>query len=513
MNRPGHSPIEPRAQIASAQAAGPTADEPPPPPSGWVRAELGELSTLVTSGSRGWAQHYAAEGAAFIRMGNLDWGTTILDLRTLQRVRPPQGAEGERTRLQAGDILISITAELGMVALVQENLGEAYINQHIGLVRTTALADTHYLAWFIVSPAGQRELRKKQRGATKIGLGLDDLRAVSVPLAPLPEQHRIVAEIEKQFSRLDAAVAALKRVQANLKRYRAAVLQAACEGRLVPTEAELAHTEGRGYEPACAAAGGAERGAGGMMGDGQRPEELPPGWAGTTLGEIVAPTRPRHHPQDCPQLPFIGMEHVEAHTMRLLGTVPAAVMKSSAVHFFPGDVLYGRLRPYLNKIYRPDFEGLCSAEFIVLPPSQCIDGRFLQYRLNAADFMAFASHVNEGDRPRVDFSQLAQYHVWLPPLPEQRRIVAEVGRRLSVIDEMEVAVTANLKRAERLRQAILKRAFAGELVPQDPHDEPASALLERIRGERAAAGEGKTLGSRRGRPRKQASELALDLGV
>src|SRR5688572_22777176 len=85
------------------------------------------------------------------------------------------------------------------------------------------------------------------------------------------------------------------------------------------------------------------------------------------LGDAVKPTRPRIKPATKPDLPFIGMEHIEAHTMKLLGTVPAASMKSSAVHFQPGDVLYGRLRPYLNKVYRPDFEGLCSAEFIVLP--------------------------------------------------------------------------------------------------------------------------------------------------
>jgi type I restriction enzyme S subunit len=83
-------------------------------------------------------------------------------------------------------------------------------------------------------------------------------------------------------------------------------------------------------------------------------------------------------PLDYPDLPFIGMEHVEAHSMRLLGTVPAGTMKSSAVRFKPGDVLYGRLRPYLNKVYRPTFEGLCSAEFIVLPENERINGGYLQ---------------------------------------------------------------------------------------------------------------------------------------
>jgi type I restriction enzyme S subunit len=72
-----------------------------------------------------------------------------------------------------------------------------------------------------------------------------------------------------------------------------------------------------------------------------------------SLGEVVRPNRPRVKPESMPDAPFIGMEHIEAHTMKLLGTVPAATMKSSAVHFKPGDVLYGRLRPYLNKVFRP----------------------------------------------------------------------------------------------------------------------------------------------------------------
>ena len=110
-----------------------------------------------------------------------------------------------------------------------------------------------------------------------------------------------------------------------------------------------------------------------------------------SLGEVVRPIRPRVKPEVMPDAPFIGMEHVEAHTMKLLGTVPAGSMKSSAVHFKPGDVLYGRLRPYLNKVFRPSFEGLCSAEFIVLPENERIDGSYLQYFLNSSAFVRFAA--------------------------------------------------------------------------------------------------------------------------
>lgn len=179
------------------------------------------------------------------------------------------------------------------------------------------------------------------------------------------------------------------------------------------------------------------------------------------LGDAVNPTRPRVKPADFSELPFIGMEHIEAHSMKLLGTVPAGTMKSSAVHFKPGDVLYGRLRPYLNKIYRPSFEGLCSAEFIVLPENERVDGAYLQYFLNSAAFVQYATHLNAGDRPRVDFDQIAPYGIPLPRKDEQRRIAQEIEKQFSRLDE----AIANLKRANanlmRYKAAVLRDAFEG----------------------------------------------------
>lgn len=163
-------------------------------------------------------------------------------------------------------------------------------------------------------------------------------------------------------------------------------------------------------------------------------KELPSGWEWTTLGQVATPGRPKVSPATFPELPFIGMEHVEAQTMRLLGTVPAGELKSAAVHFQAGDVMYGRLRPYLNKVLRPAFEGLCSSEFIVFPPSLAMDQQYLQHILNSAPFVSFASHLNAGDRPRVDFEQIGSFELALPPSAEQRRIVAEIDQQLSRID-------------------------------------------------------------------------------
>jgi type I restriction enzyme S subunit len=174
--------------------------------------------------------------------------------------------------------------------------------------------------------------------------------------------------------------------------------------------------------------------------------------------------------------------------MKLLGTVPAKTMKSSANQFTPGDVLYGRLRPYLNKVHRTVFAGLCSAEFIVFPDTAHLSSQFLQYRLNAADFVTFASHLDEGDRPRVDFDQIGAFVLKLPPVEEQHRIVAKVEELLSDLDAGVSALRRAQASLKKYRAAVLKSAVTGELTAEwraaHPNVEPATKLLDRILAER-----------------------------
>ena len=207
-------------------------------PRGWDSAKLAELTEFVTSGSRGWAKHHADDGPLFLRIGNLDRDTIRIDLSDSQHVRPPEGAEGRRTGVKPGDILLSITADVGMVGLATANLGEVYVNQHVALLRPLPSVDSRGLAYTMLDPSGLQELaRKAQYGATKPGLSLIQVRDFNVRVPPVAEQHRIVEAIESYLTRLDDAVASLERVQAKLKAYHASVLKAAVEGRLVPTEA------------------------------------------------------------------------------------------------------------------------------------------------------------------------------------------------------------------------------------------------------------------------------------
>jgi type I restriction enzyme S subunit len=205
-------------------------------PEGWTCASSDQLLAWVTSGSRGWARYYSSDGALFLRMTNLDHGTITLDLSDIQRVKPPKGTEGERTRVAAGDILISITADVGMVAVIPEGFPDALINQHVALCRLVSCFSAKYMAWFLASDSGQQQLRHLQRGATKQGLGLDDIRAVTVPTPPRSEQGRIVSEVEQVVSICDRIEAQVDTLFIRVNRLRQAILKSAFEGKLVPQD-------------------------------------------------------------------------------------------------------------------------------------------------------------------------------------------------------------------------------------------------------------------------------------
>ena len=174
--------------------------------------------------------------------------------------------------------------------------------------------------------------------------------------------------------------------------------------------------------------------------------------------------------------------------MRLLGVETAGSMKSAASVFREGDVLYGRLRPYLNKIYQPDFDGLCSSEFVVMPETSAVCGIFLKYRLNSGDFVKFSSGLNTGDRPRVDFNQIRAFEFLLPPEREQSRIADALDELFSNLDAGVVALGRAQDKLKLYRASVLKAAVEGALTAdwreQHPHAEPATELLERILVER-----------------------------
>ena len=191
-----------------------------------------EMSTLVTSGSRGWAQYYADRGARFIRITDLTRDGIQLKNDSIQYVALPDKAEGKRSRLLGGDVLVSITADLGSIALIPGSIDEAYINQHIAMVRFKIPSQGEFMAWYLRSDCGQKDLLKNKRGGGKLGLGLDDIRDTPVPVVSDEAAQQTVAFIDDRLSICDSIEQTVNTALQQAEAMRQGILKDAFEGRL-----------------------------------------------------------------------------------------------------------------------------------------------------------------------------------------------------------------------------------------------------------------------------------------
>ena len=456
----------------------------------------------------------------YMRAANVTWdGISLHDVKEMDFTDTEFGTYA----LCEGDILLSeasgSASEVGKPAIWRGQVPGACFQNTLIRVRSKSLALVPYLYWHFIGDARNMRFAHASRGTGIHHLGSKTVERWATWLPPLPEQRRIVAEIEKQFTRLDVAVASLERVKANLKRARASVLKAAVEGRLVPTEAELARAEGRDYEPASVllerileererkheeAQEGAKRKKKykpPVEPDTEGLPELPEGWAWASaeavcLGVDSGTTPKAEHFVEDGGAPFIKVYNL-TFTGALDFTVNPcfvdwgyhnAKMQRSVAR--PGDVLTNIVGPPLGKVsivppVRPIWNiNQAIARFSMLPG---VENAYLATYLQSPVSQRWLQATARTTTSQVNLAitTCRKLPVPIPPYDEQTRIVGEVGRRTSVIDAITEAVSANLARCSRLRQSILKRAFEGKLVPQDPNDEPASELLARIQAEAA----------------------------
>lgn len=165
-------------------------------PDTWKWVRLGEIIQFLTSGSRDWAKYYSDSGDIFLRMGNLSRNSFNLRLDNIQHVNLPEDAEGKRTSLQSGDLLFSITGEIGMLGLIPDDFGKAYINQHTAMIRFVDIQRNKYVPYLLLSYYAKEYFEGNQHGI-KNSFNLDSISNMPIPLPPLAEQKRIVAKLEE----------------------------------------------------------------------------------------------------------------------------------------------------------------------------------------------------------------------------------------------------------------------------------------------------------------------------
>jgi type I restriction enzyme S subunit len=197
------------------------------------KVPIRDVASLVTSGSRGWAKYYSDHGARFIRITDLTRDKICLKNDNIQYVDLPSNAEGKRSLLLKNDVLVSITADLGSIALVPSNVGEAYINQHIAMIRFKNAEQGEYMAWYLKSDLGQKDLLRNKRGGGKLGLGLDDIRDTPVPVVSDENALKTVQQIESRLSVCDSIEQTVDTALQQAETMRQSILKQAFEGRLV----------------------------------------------------------------------------------------------------------------------------------------------------------------------------------------------------------------------------------------------------------------------------------------
>jgi type I restriction enzyme S subunit len=359
-------------------------------------------------------------------------------------------------------------------------------------VRTNDSLRPRYLVLYLRSSWVRQYFQTNARGisGSMPKVSHQTINELPVPVPSLPEQDRIVAAIEAHFSRLDAAEQGLKRVQAKLKHARASVLKAAVEGRLVPTEAALARAEGRRYEPASALlarvlaerrARWAERGERGKYKEPVAPEteglpELPEGWVWASVDQSAFAVKNGFggKPEPEGQTPILRICAVRAGSVNRedIRYLPGPIDDYEGFVANVGDLLVTRYNGSRDLV---GVMGLVKNGPPIVHPDKLIRVQMVVRAVAPWFQHAFnvgASRRFIGSRVRttagqagVSGSDVKQTPVPLPPLAEQARIVAEIDRRLSVLDQVEAPVDRALSRCASLRQSILKRAFEGRLVP------------------------------------------------
>jgi type I restriction enzyme, S subunit len=210
-------------------------------PTSWCWASLDQLSSFITSGSRGWGNYYSNDGPLFVR--SQDIRTDRLVLADVAHVTPPETSEGERTRLCRGDLLVTITgANVAKAALVDFDVEEAYVSQHVGMTRFVEPSVGKFVhAFAIASSGGRKVLLKMAYGAGKPGLNLDNLRGLLIPLPPIDEQAKVVEAMEDQLSVIDHVERNLESHLSSVHALRQSILRHAFNGRLVPQDPNDKH--------------------------------------------------------------------------------------------------------------------------------------------------------------------------------------------------------------------------------------------------------------------------------
>lgn len=421
-------------------------------------ARFGDVVVSMKNGLYKPATEYANDGTPCLRMYNIDAGSIVW--RDIKRMRV-SAAELEEYGLREGDLLVNRVNSrelVGKAAFIPPSLEPSvFESKNIRVRLDASKALPKFINYQLLAGSRRHFAGNAQQVVGMASISQKQLADFPIVLTDLDEQRHIVAELEKQFSRLDEAVANLKRVKANLKRQTAAIFSAAIGGGLLGHAAFQTQTDRPDFAPAIG---------------------LPSRWSWASAAEVCeivasgSTPKPEEMTSGAGEVPFIKVYNLGFDGSLDFTVKPTFIRR--AIHegplarsrCLPGDVLMNIVGPPLGKVSLvPDAfpEWNINQAVVTFRAGPRILNRLLAYWLMSPPVQRRIEKTAKATagQHNVQVSTCRKLVLPLPPLDEQRRIVAEVDRRLSIVREVEAEVDANLKRAQSLRQAVLARAFAG----------------------------------------------------
>lgn len=498
-------------------------------PKSWQWARLGDLSELITSGSRDWAQHYSDEGAIFVRMGNLSRRSYELRLSNIQRVSPPTGGEGSRTKLETGDLLLSITGEVGLLGLIPENFGDAYINQHVCMIRFFCSLRNRFLPEALRSPLAYKQYEAPQRGI-KNSFRLSDVSEMLVPLPPLSEQHRIVAKVDELMAlcdRLEARQANAESAHAQLvqglldsltqasdandfasnwqrlaehfhilfttessvEALKQSLVQLAVIGKLVPqdpsdeTASELLKRIAEEKSRLVVEGKLKKQKSLPEIDEEEKPYALPSSWkwvrfdsiSNTRLGKMLDKAKNKGELR-----PYLRNTNVQWFNFETddLKSMRFEEHELDEYRVTSGDlVICEGGEPGRCAVWQGEVEDMFIQKALHRArPWLGISPFFLQFCLKAATTSGYLNQFFTGATIKhFSGEKLAKYPVPLPPLAEQFRIVAKVDQLMALCDQLKTRLTQSRQRNEQLTSSLVDRALAKDALQAPTAADPQKA--------------------------------------
>ena len=430
-------------------------------PNNWVETELGCIGYIETGNTPSKnIQSYYGSDIPWAKPGDINKAAILFETEEHLSI---EGSKKARI-LPAGSIMVTCIGNLGNVAIAGLDMAT---NQQINsIVIKHHFVNNKYVYYYALTLKGW--LIENSTSTTISMVNKSNFEKAPILLPPLPEQERIANKLDALFAQLDGIRTTMERIPTLLKNFRQQVLTQAVTGKLTEEwrEGKELDNEFIKYQ---------------LHEYRDYNNKLPSKWVVLSFQDVVEVASNLVNPDDYLDYPLIAPDNIESMTGRLISTPSVAeIAPISPKHYFnAGSIIYSKIRPYLSKVTYVDFEGLCSAD--MYPLKTKLDVFYLYYYMLSTTFLSYATTAGERSvLPKINQKGLNIIPIPVPSLPEQQEIVRRVESLFTQADAIEQQYISLKQKIDNLPQAILHKAFKGELVEQLPTDGDARDLLRQI---------------------------------